>query len=154
MPINNTPFLRTSRKFPQDPTLLETELSKSYIDIANQVNSREISLYYNGEVNTGQQWGVPSNGQTTQALRNVFAIPATNAGGTATIPHGINTISKVTRIYGCVITDNPDYRPIPYASVTANANIELYADSTNIVVILGAASPNVTSGQVVIEWIP
>lgn len=153
-PSNNSPFLRTSRKFPQDAQALETELSKMYIDVANQVNSRDIALYLAGQTNTGQLWGTPSNGQGQQALRQVFAIPATLAGATSTITHNIASISQVTRLYGVVTTATPDYRPLPYASTTANANIEIKASSTTITIIVGAASPNVSSGSVVIEWLP
>lgn len=151
--INNTPFLRTSRKFPQDTKLLEVELSKSYVDTANAVNSREICLYYTAIVNTGQQWSIPANGEVAQALRKVFLIPATAAGATATIIHNIPSISQVTRLYGTIISALPDFRPLPYASTTANANIELRADTTNIYVKVGSASPNIVSGNVIIEWL-
>lgn len=154
--FNISPFLRTSRKFPRDPQMLEMELSKSYIEIATHVNSREVCLYYTGSgfINTGQQWGVPVDEETQQALRKVFDIPATAAGASATITHGIPTISAITRLFGTVTTATPDFRPLPYASVTANANIELRATTTDIIINVGAASPNVSSGTVVIEWLP
>ena len=59
------------------------------------------------------------------------------------------------RLFGGVVTDIPDERPIPYSSATANANIETRLDTVNsqIVIIVGAASPNVVSGFIVFEWL-
>ena len=42
---NGAPYLRTSREFPEDPKKLTLQISKSYIEIANAVNSRTISIF-------------------------------------------------------------------------------------------------------------
>jgi len=61
----------------------------------------------------------------------------------------------MVRLFGAVKTVVPDERPIPFASVVANANIEVRLDTANllIVITLGAASPNVVSGFIVFEWL-
>ena len=56
-PINVTPYLRTSRSFPKDIDLLQVEVDKSYIDIAQKVNDRSIGIYpTNRPAITGDTW--------------------------------------------------------------------------------------------------
>lgn len=146
-------FLRTSREFPSNLENLTLELDKSYVDIANAVNVRTIGVFpINRPTVTGESFFLVSN-QRQQSLRQVFKIGAIAPGATLTTPYSINGFSQFSRIYGTCITNVPDNRPIPYASVTANANIELRVTSTNIIVSVGAASPAITSGIIVLEWI-
>lgn len=158
---NLSPYLPNSRKFPQDSVLLETELTKSYIDIASNVNIREIGIYDLSVINTGQQWFNPPNtqpnssNQKRQASRQVYTFGTLNAGATATIAHGIVGITTLTQSpYGCVITVTPDFRGIPYVDVTNVTNqISVRADATNIYVVNGATAPNISSGFVVIDFL-
>lgn len=86
--------------------------------------------------------------------RKTFELPATAAGATTTIAHGITNVTEFTRIEGTCITDVVDYRPIPYASATTvNTQIEINIDATNINVINGTAAPNITSGIIILEYL-
>lgn len=149
----SSPFLGRFRRFPtDDDALLERELVNSYTDVSVAVNQREIADYQLEELLTGQKF-FPSatNGPFRNTYRKVVQISAVAAGATLNTAHGISGLTAVTRIYGVAVTST-DFRPLPYASVTANANIELRIDTTNITVIAGAASPNLSSALVIVEY--
>lgn len=150
---NQQSFLRTSRSFPEEIHQLSVEVDRSYVDIANAVNFRTIGIFASSSPSiTGNSYFFSKN-QRQQSLRQIYPFGAIAAGATLNIPYSTKGLNQFATIYGTCITAVPDYRPLPYASVTANANIELKVTSTNIVITLGAASPNVTSGLIVIEWI-
>lgn len=147
---NNAPFLRTSRNYPEDPQALTVEINKSYVDIANAVNSRTIGLFVQGRQSiTGNRWFLSSSAQHT--IRQVYSF--TSAGN---IAHGINTanIAGFVAIYG-TFTDGSVWYPLPYVNVVAaNNQVSLTVTSTNIVITAGAGTPpTITSGFVVLEWL-
>lgn len=152
--LNQVAYLQSSREFPDDPKQLGYILNKSYIDTANAVNARTIGIFpVNRSAITGESWFVQKN-QRQQTLRQVYPFGAIAAGGILTIPYKVSGFVQFTRIYGTCFTNLPDARPIPYASVAANANIDLRIDTVNfnIVIAVGAASTNITSGLIVLEW--
>lgn len=152
--INQVAYLRTSREFPEELHQLTVEVNRSYLDIANCVNARTIGLFpVNRPSQTGESWYFTSVRQ--QTLRQVYEFGPIAAGATLTIPYKTNGFNRLVRLFGAVKTDVPDERPIPFASTTANANIQVRLDTVNLLIIitLGAASPNVTSGFVVFEWL-
>lgn len=151
------PYLVTSRQFPVDNgAILQPELVKSYIDIAQAVNVRTIGIFESTQIVTGERWfsvSATDANAKRQSYRQVYPFEAIAAGATLVIPHGITGITSGTRIYGTCVTDVPDFRPIPYASNTANNNIELKVDNTNITIINGSSSPNITSGIIILEYL-
>lgn len=150
---NQISFLRTSRSFPEDAHQLSVEVDRSYLDIANAVNSRTIGLFSSTNPSvTGNSYFFSKN-QRQQSLRQIYSFGAIAAGATLNIPYSTKGLTQFAAIYGTCITALPDYRPLPYSSVTANANIELKVTATNIVITVGVASPNITSGLIVLEWI-
>lgn len=151
--VNTTPFLRTSRSFPEEIKPLLVEIDKAYVDIANVVNARTIGLFPTTRpAVTGNSFYLANN-QKQQSMRQAYNVPAIAAGASTSIPYTTQGFTQFAAIYGTCITDVVDYRPLPYPSTTANANIEVKVTSTNIVITVGAASPNITSGFIVIEWI-
>lgn len=150
--VNQVPYLRTSRLFPEELGQLCVEVNRSYIDIASAVNNRTIGLFpQTNPAITGEKWFITNLMQ--QTFRQVYPFGAIAAGATLNIPYKTYGFSQFSKIYGTCITDLPDYRPIPYASVAANANIDIRVTATDIVISVGAASPNLVSGLVVIEWL-
>lgn len=153
--INNPiSFLRTSREFPRDPELLTLEIDKSYVDIANAVNSRTIGIFsVSRNVLTGESWFFNQN-KKQNTLRQVYRF--TTFTSPLSIPHGINTttIGGFTRIYG-TITNGTNWYPLPYVDVVAENNqINVIVTPTDIVITAGAgAPPAITSGFVVLEWL-
>lgn len=158
------PLLQTWRNFPMDETNLELTLNKLYYDIANCMNLREICLYDLFPMFNGQQWySNPNQASTTAAFtstprrmnyRQLFTYETIAAGATETIVHGIDSLTQVTRLFGNVITANPDFRSVPFVDVTSvNNQISVYADTTNIYIINGSTAPEITSGFIVIEYL-
>lgn len=156
LPANSkAAFLPTYDVFSEDESQRLYQLNKNYTDTANAVNVREISLYDTVELINGQQFFTAGNAQRKRfGYRKVFSIGAINAGVTLTTAHGISGITLFTQIFGTVITNVPDYRPIPFTSATAvTAQIEIRADTTNIYIVNGATAPPITSGIVVLEYL-
>jgi hypothetical protein len=152
------PYLPTSRQFPvNNLPILEPELVKSYIEIAQAVNGRTIGVFENIQIVTGERWYAsdPTNAlNKRQTYRKAFPVGAIAKNTTLQIPHGITGIVAFTRIYGTCITDLPDFRPIPYASIAGmTATIDLRVDTTTIYIAVGSGSPNVLSGNIVLEYL-
>lgn len=149
------PFLQTSVFFPEDFEEFRVKFLALYRDISNNVNVRQIGVFDLEEFLTGERWFTSGDPQKKrQTFRKVFELPAIAAGVFYTVAHGITGITAFTHIYGTVVTNAPDFRPIPYADITSPLNqIALKVDSTIITVAVGATSPNVTSGIVVLEYL-
>ncbi len=86
--INEVAYLPTSRNYPKDTNLLVVEVNKSYIDIANAVNSRTIGLFSTKVPSiTGESWFLSNKRQ--QGFRKVFEITSF-----AAIPHGLEFLQR------------------------------------------------------------
>lgn len=148
--INQVPFLRTSRNFPQEAQPLAVEVNKTYVDIANNVNSRIIGLFPTTKpAITGESWFITDN-QRQQTLRQVYTFTATGD-----IPHGINfsNVNRFTRCWG-EYTDGTNYYGAIWASSVAIAGqVTFYISPTNIVILAGASAPSITSGIIILEWL-
>ena len=152
-PVQNAPYLRAQRNFPSESIqALTVEIDKTYVDIANRVNSRVIGIFATDtSAVTGEQWFTAGSSSRQQSLRQVFAF--TSAGS---IPHDINfnQITNFVKIYGC-FTDGTNWYPLPYVDVVSATNqVNLYVTPTNIVITAGAGSPpTITNGTVILEWL-
>lgn len=149
IPINKTPFLRTSREFPGDIDALVDEIAKAYIDTANVVNERVIGLYpVNRAALNGKNFYLTSNKQ--QGFQRVYTFTATG-----NIPHGLdfNGIAAFTHCYGAFTDGTNDYGVIFGSNTAIAGQISFYLTSTNIVVLAGAGAPAITTGLIVLEWI-
>lgn len=155
--INATPYLRTSRSFPQDPHALAVELSKAYIDIANRVNDRSIGLFATTRpVVTGDSYFLTNN-QRQQSFRQVYSFTA--AGN---IPHNVRTdqIFSFGKAYGWFTDGNNWYGAIYGSNVAIAGQVSFYltpfvppTTPGNIVVLAGAGAPAIVSGIIVLEWL-
>jgi len=152
--LHQVPYLRTSREFPEEIHQLTVEVNRSYVDVANAVNARIIGVFpVNRPVQTGESWFFSTTRH--QALRQVYEFGAIAAGGILNIPYKVQGFFSLVSLSGSVITNQPDQRPIPYSSVSANSNIETLLDTnTNqIRILVGSGSPNVVSGFIVFTWL-
>src|SRR5512135_761310 len=95
--VNQLAYLQNTRLFPKDAELLSAELGKSYIDIANTVNTRIISTFptVRPAIN-GEEWFLANN-QKQGGFRQVYSFTTT-----ASINHGLNftNIARFTRCWG------------------------------------------------------
>lgn len=148
--VNQVPYLRNSRDFPEDTQKMSVELNKTYVDISNAVNNRTISIYpSNRPAITGESWFNDSNAKQ-QSLRQVY-----NFTTTASIAHGItvNDPNQFTRCFGAY-TDGTNSYGLPWGTNVAVAGlITFYLTSTQIVFSSGAGAPALTSGRITLEWL-
>jgi hypothetical protein len=152
------PFISTSTFFPDDFDEFRVKFLELYRDLSNAVNTREVGVFDLVEFLTGENWFTSGNPQVKRkTYRKVFELPATAAGATTNIAHGItgvNTTTTFTQIYGTAITAVPDNRPIPFASATlVTDQIQILVNATNIVVTNGATAPNISSGVIVLTYL-
>jgi hypothetical protein len=149
------PYLPTSTFFPNDFDEFRVKFLELYRNISNSVNTRQIGVFDLQEFLTGEQWFTTGDPQKKrQTFRRTYSIGAIATGATLNTAHGLTGVTAFTHIYGTCVTDVVDYRPIPYVSATAvNLQIEMNVTATNIVIINGAAAPNITSGIVVLEYL-
>lgn len=150
--VNQVAYLRTSRSFSQDIKQLTLEVGKSYIDIANAVNERTISIFpVNRPAINGESWFIDKN-KRQQGFRQVYTFTTT-----ANIPHGINfdEVFAFVRCWG-TFTDSAtgNWYGIIFGSTVAIAGQRsFFLTPTNIVFLAGAGVPPLTYGQIVLEWI-
>lgn len=150
--VNQVAYLRTSRDFPfDDAKQLAVEANKAYVDTANAINNRTISIFpTNRPAINGESWFLTGN-LRQQAFRQVYTFTTT-----ANIPHGITVIdpAQFIRCFGSY-TDGTNSYGLIFGSNTATipGQISFYITSTNIVFEVDAGAPAVTNGTVVLEWI-
>jgi hypothetical protein len=158
--INQAPFLRTSRNFPNEINQLTVEINRSYVDIANNVNNRTIGLFpTNRPAVNGESWFITNN-QRQQGFRQIYTFTSTGS-----IPHYINILDislispkcygsfrdSSNNYYGCIFASNASIPGQVSFYITPNSSIS--ALDGNIVILAGAGAPTIQSGIIVIEWI-
>ena len=157
--VNQQPYIRSSREFPEENKMLAQEVNKSYIDIANGVNQRIIGTYpTNSPAITGESWFM--GGRRFQSARQIY-----NFTGTGDIPHYVNVLnieSISPRSYGVYLDSEGNYCGAIFSSETAIAGqISFYVTPNsaidtldgNIVIQAGADAPTIVSGIIDLEWI-
>ena len=158
MTFNNSPvpYLRRTRKFPSDDiNRLTLELDKSYIDIANAVNSRTLGIFpTNVQVATGEQWFINVNinsNSRQQTIRQVFTFTSTT-----TINHSINIIApnQFVRCFGSYIDNSGTnaYGLFWTTNVPIAGQITFFVTTTQIIFNVGGGAPALQSGIIVLEW--
>jgi hypothetical protein len=150
------PFLQGSDFFSLNETDLRTRLTTMYSKTANSVNAKEIAIYVQNEIVTGQQfYNLTDFQQPRIGFRKVFPIDASMVvAGTITLAHGIQGIIQCTAIKGCALFDNGDWRPIPYASASnVTHQVSVHIDNTDIIIHIGVGSPNLVSGHITLEYL-
>jgi hypothetical protein len=148
--VNNAPYLRTTREFPPEVETLARQVNKSYLDIAEAVNFRTIGLYpTNRPAITGERYYITAN-KPQQTLRQIYRFTATTA-----INHGIQVIdpSQFTSCFGSYTDGTNSYGLIFGTTVAVAGLITFYITSTQIVFVLGAGAPALTTGTIVLHWL-
>ena len=148
--MNNlsTSFLPVYRSFELDESELKLQLSNSYVQIAQAVNSRQTGYFTDQELQNGQLWYL----SLKPAFRKILQFGAIPAGTPSSLDHNIESLTEIVDYFG-VATTASDWRQMPYASVTANANIEVLVTPTQVTINNGAASPDIVSAVVVLNYL-
>lgn len=147
---NQVAFLRSQRQFPVDVPQLTIELNKSYIDTANAVNNRTISIFPIARpANNGESWFITQN-QRQQGYRQVFTFTST-----ANIMHLIQVFDpgQFVRCFGTYTDGTNSYGLIYGSTVAIAGQISFYITNQNIIFVTGAGAPALTSGTIILEWL-
>lgn len=147
---NQQPYMRTSREFPTDLENLTLEVNRAYLDTANAVNSRTIGLVNTSKPSiTGNAYYLSST-KKKESFRQAYTFTTA-----ANIPHGIDTTKTTGFVTGYgSYTDGTNYYGIPFMTNTAIAGqLTFYVTPQNIIFSVGAGSPAVTSGTIILEWL-
>lgn len=148
--INQVPYLRTQRNFPNNFPRLTEEIDLAYVDIANAVNSRVIGLFPTSKIAiTGESWFITNN-RKQQSQRQVFSFTAAGAFN-HNIGNALQTVSPNS--YGQV-TDGTNWFGVIFGSSVAIAGqYSFFVNTTQVTVLAGAGAPAITGGFIVLEWL-
>ncbi len=148
--VNQMPFLRTSREFPEDINSLTQELEKSYIDTALCINQRIIGIYpTNRPAITGESYFLVKD-KRQQTLRQIYTFTSV-----APITHNIKNVipGQFINCFGSY-TDGINTFGIPFASsVLISGQITFYVTSTQIILVENGTEPVIASGIIVLTWL-
>jgi hypothetical protein len=154
--VNTSPYLRTSRSYPQDdPHALAVEVNKTYVDIANAVNTRTIGLYPTTRpAITGNDYFFTS--QKQQSFRQVYTFTTT---ADINLGFKLSTIYRIVQMYGTFVSGTSTFGLIPATTTPIAGQISFYiavnnASTTSDVIkfVIGAGAPALSSGIIVVEW--
>lgn len=154
-PTQRAPYLRQQRDFPNsDIKLLTVQIDKAYVDTANAVNARTISIFpLDNPINTGETWYLHGSTNRQQSLRQVFSFD----DSLLTIQHNLNLTGVIyfSRIWGGFQDVLGFWQTLPYIDVlNVNNQITVRVTDTEIVITKGAGTPpQCFAGLVTIEWL-
>lgn len=146
-------LLQENFTYTQNEESLHNQMNEVYQKIARASNAKEIGIYEETEIITGQRFFGATPQTKRSVYRKVFTFGAILAGGVLNIVHNINGLVSFTSITGTIITAVPDDRPLPYADAIAVTNqVSVLRNGINLVVTNGATAPNITSGILICEY--
>ncbi len=152
--VNQTAYLRTSREYPEEVHQLSFELNKTYVDIATAVNTRTIGIHSKNRPSiTGEGFFLTTNKQET--FRQIYPVsPADISAGF--ILHQIKDVTPGQFDGKCCgsYTDGINSFGLFFASsVPITGQTTFYVSPTQIVFVVGAGAPPLTSGLIILEWL-
>jgi hypothetical protein len=152
---NKVPYLQVQKYFPAEIEGLSQTIDKTYIEIASAVNKRTIGIFpSNKPVVTGNSYYITR--ARNQSFRQIYTFTTTNP-----IDLGFDTkyIPYFVSMYGAY-TDNPTstnwYGLIAGSNVAIAGQVSFYIAGTptnQITFLVGAGSPVLTKGIIVLEWL-
>jgi len=148
--VNQNTFLRTTRQFPEELHQLTVEIDRSYVDIANAVNVRTIGIFPTNRFSaTGESFFLVGN-RRQQTFRQVYTFT-----GTTAINHGIRDVvpNQFTKCSGSYTNGTDSFGLFFASSVAIAGQITFYVTSTQIIFLVGAGAPALSSGRIILEWL-
>lgn len=154
--VNQTAYLITTRNFPEEIKDLTVELSRTYIDIANAVNNRVISIFpINRPARDGENWFFTN--QRQEGFRQVYTF---TTSADINLGFKLSSVYSPSRCWGQFKdASGNSYGVIWGSNVAIAGQLSFYlrvtasTSSDVITFAVGAGSPTIVSGFLVIEWI-
>jgi hypothetical protein len=153
-------FVPNDLIIPSNAEEMNLVLTDYFRYLINALNTREVAIFDEQEILTGQVWFNSSDRQKPRyGFRKVIDVGGLN-DFTTTSPqntaHGIsiNANFVLTNIYGTATDPNTNFIPLPYVDMSgAGANIQLSMDSTNVILDSNADYSAYTTAYVVLEYL-
>lgn len=130
-------------------------MSETINSILLSINSKDIGLYDLNEQVSGQTYFDSSGNSSRAVFRKVIDFGSLPNAASKSVSHDLdsNWSYKFTRIYGVASdSSNKKYIPIPYASSTSTDIVELYVDSSTVVIVTGKDMTSYDTTYVVLEY--
>lgn len=150
--------LPISFDLPDDQEQWKNEMELMVKRINTVVNTKEGGLYVPQEVATFKLYFTLNDANKFRnTYRKTFDMVDLNGGNinpgtTVSFAHSIGTIIAPTDIFGTATTSAPiKYIPLPYVSAVEAEEIQIYATSSNIVLVNGTLT--LTQCYITIEWL-
>ena len=164
MSFSNDPALLVNQlpisvELSENFNLFNEQVTLLYKRIANSTNTKTGGLHDKVERYNSDQYFTATPNLYRNVYRKSFDLIELAGGNiapgaTVTAAHGIVGIVLVVNWYGGVVTDTPDFRPVPYVDTVAVTNqIGVTATAVNIVLVNGATAPTITSGVLTLEYL-
>lgn len=158
---NSNNLLPQSYIIPEDPSEKDLKLREYLNNISTATNSKDSGFYDSIETITGQQFlptfstNTGANATYRSVFRKVIDFGSLPLSTSKSVAHGIDFKSaySVTRLYGGATDPGNTWIPLPYAATTSANNIELYLNSTNVVITTGSNRTSFTRTYVIVEYI-
>lgn len=156
--VNQVSYLRVSREFPEELHQLTVEINKSYVDIANTVNNRIISIFPTTRpAITGENWFISGN-QKQNGFRQVYPFTTT---ADIDIGFKLSNISMISPKTCGVFLSGTSWDGLIFGTNVAIAgqisfNIIVNAGSATSDIIrfyVGAGAPALVRGIIDLEWL-
>lgn len=154
--INQSPYVKTTRLFPEDLPKLIQEINVSYTETSLALNDRTIGIYSQTRPSiTGN--GYFFTGKKLQSLRQVYTGTSTTS---ISLGFKLNKIARIAQAYG-TYTSGTNVFGLIFATTLAIAgqitfHLEVDAGSTTsdlIVFVVDGAAPALSTYLIVVEWI-
>lgn len=157
------PILPTSVDFSEEHNQFIIQLTDVYSNIAYAVNNRQVSFFNLTESIASQYF--TNAGTNRPSYRQCFLIGAISAGSTQVFSPTSTTptptgVTLFVHMYGGILTDVPDFRPLPYvdvANVTNQVSVTVTQNTstlqTTITVTNGSTAPAITNGYLILEYL-
>jgi hypothetical protein len=146
--------------FPVERELFLEILTLTYKRIDNEVNSKTGGLHSKIEQFNSDQYYTATPFVFRNVYRKTFDIIELNGGaniapgGVVNVAHNIVGIVQIVHWYGGIVTDAPDFRPLPFVSATlVTDQVQINANATNVIITNGATAPTITAGSLTLEYV-
>lgn len=147
-------YLEENFTYTRDKETLGNQMNEVYQKIARASNAKEIGIYEETEVLTGQRFPGDTPQEKRSIYRKVIDTGALPNAATSTVAHSLTDVTSdwtFTRIYGTA-KDSTAVRSIPLPNGSTTYPVCVWADATNVYIESSVDLSAFDSSQIVIEF--
>ncbi|MFQ5685096.1 MAG: hypothetical protein ACE5GV_00400 [Candidatus Scalindua sp.] len=147
-------FASESISIPEDPEEMKEFLKATLESHARFLNRKDTGQYDEFEVQVNQTFPGASPQEKREIFRTVIDFGALPNTAAKSVAHNISNFSSVifTRIYGISTQPGVQAFPIPLASTAFANQVEIFVDSSDVIITTGGDRSALTDTWVVLEY--